>query len=176
MSVRQPAVAGLFYPAEEDRLRSDVEDLLAGARGGEPPSAPPRALIVPHAGYVYSGPIAATAYRLLEPVREAVRRVVLLGPAHRYPLQGVALPSVDSFRTPLGDVPLDRGGLDALSRLPPVQISDAAHEGEHSLEVQLPFLQAILGDFRLVPIAVGRCPPETGTLVTFSTFLLRSIR
>lgn len=156
-SVRPAAVAGLFYPDDPARLRVQVADLLAAADpvgGGNPP----KALIVPHAGYVYSGPTAARAYRLLAPVRDAVRRVVLLGPAHRVWLAGMAVPAADAFETPIGPVPVDRAAVARIAALPGVTVSDAAHADEHSLEVQLPFLQTALTDFALVPIVVGAAP------------------
>ena len=152
-AVRQPAVAGMFYPAGAAQLRADVETLL-GAPAQDSPV--PKALIVPHAGYVYSGATAAAAYRLLGPVRSSIRRVVLFGPAHRVYLDGLAAPAVDAFRTPLGDVPIDRAAIDDIAGLAGVQISDLAHQDEHSLEVQLPFLQVALEDFALVPLVVGR--------------------
>jgi hypothetical protein len=148
-TVRPAAVAGLFYPGEAAALRA----LLAEQLAGNPARGPaPKALIAPHAGYVYSGPVAARAYNL---VTASVRRVVLLGPAHRVPLHGLALPTVTAFRTPLGDVPLDADGMRALEGLPQVLRSDDAHRLEHSLEVHLPFLQVTLGSFALVPLVVG---------------------
>ncbi|MGE5626026.1 MAG: AmmeMemoRadiSam system protein B [Bacillota bacterium] len=153
-AARMPAVAGLFYPGDPQALRADVERLLAE----NPAKGPvPKALIAPHAGYIYSGPVAARAYNLLSP---AVRRVVLFGPAHRVPLRGLALPTVAAFRTPLGDVPLDLEAMHALDALPQVLRSDEAHRQEHSLEVHLPFLQARLGEFTLVPLVVGWASAE----------------
>jgi AmmeMemoRadiSam system protein B len=154
--VRPPAVAGLFYPAEPEALREAVSGYLEQGRlrrvsGG----AAPKALVVPHAGYVYSGPVAGTAYALLEPLREVVRRVVLLGPAHRVPLRGLAFPSVAAFSTPLGQVPIDLEARRLLEGLPQIEIWNAPHAEEHSLEVQLPFLQEALGDFTLAPLVVG---------------------
>ncbi|RMG11863.1 MAG: AmmeMemoRadiSam system protein B [Deltaproteobacteria bacterium] len=157
-AVRPPAVAGAFYPGDPRVLARTVDALLAEAPPWQGP--PPKAVIVPHAGYVYSGPVAATAYRAIEAGRDRYRRVVLVGPSHRVPFAGVAIPSVDAFATPLGVVPLDRPVLDRLARLPGVQVSDAPHALEHSLEVQLPFLQRVLGDFTLVPIAVGEVGAE----------------
>jgi len=157
--IRPPAVAGLFYPTEADALRAMVDEYLAAAP--EPQGAPPKALIAPHAGLPYSGPVAATAYRTVAPLRDTVRRVVLLGPSHRVPFHGVAAPDAERFRTPLGEIPVDREGLDAIADLPDVGMLDAAHAAEHSLEVQLPFLQEVLGDFRLVPLVVGDADPET---------------
>jgi AmmeMemoRadiSam system protein B len=158
MSTRPAAVAGMFYPGERAALGSAVHALLAAAAPGARQAAP-KALIVPHAGYVYSGPIAATAYRLLEDIADRITRVVLLGPAHRVYLTGMAFPSVDTFETPTGEVPLDRAAIDAALALPATCTSDQAHAMEHSLEVHLPFLQAVLGAFELVPIVVGDCAP-----------------
>ncbi len=145
----------MFYPADKAALESAVTGLLAAA---PPADDGAKAIIAPHAGYVYSGPTAAHAYRLLEPRRERIRRVVLIGPAHRVYLHGMALPSVDAFTTPLGDVAIDTGAVQQTLALSGVQISDEAHAAEHSLEVHLPFLQTVLGDFMLVPIVVGVCP------------------
>ncbi len=144
----------MFYPAEAATLESAVTELLAAAPDGDDDA---KAIIAPHAGYVYSGPTAAHAYRLLERRRERIRRVVLLGPAHRVYLQGMAVPSVDAFTTPLGDVAIDTDAVRQALELPGVQVSDEAHAAEHSLEVHLPFLQTVLDDFKLVPIVVGVC-------------------
>ena len=157
MKARPAAVAGMFYPAETAALERAVGRLLASAPPG---NEVPKAVIAPHAGYQYSGPTAAYAYRLLEERRGVIRRVVLLGPAHRVYLQGMAVPSVDAFTTPLGDVPIDADGIRQALEMPGVQTSDEAHAHEHSLEVHLPFLQTVLGDFSLVPIVVGVCPAE----------------
>ena len=154
-AVRPSAVAGLFYPGEPVALRADVQALLAQARADQPRAGRLKLLVVPHAGYVYSGPVAAYAYALLKAQRARFRRVVLLGPTHRVAVRGVAIPTAAAFATPLGAVALDRATLAALARLPGVVESDAAHAAEHSLEVQLPFLQAVLDDFTLVPLAVG---------------------
>lgn len=159
MPRRNAAVAGMFYPAEPQQLRRQVETLLAHAPAPAGPA--PKALILPHAGYPYSGPIAAAGCRCLEPVAEQIERVVLFGPAHRVYLDGLAVPSVASFDTPLGQVPLDRALIDELATLPGVCVSDIAHRDEHSLEVELPFLQVVLGEFHLVPLVVGRAAPET---------------
>ena len=152
MSIREAAVAGLFYEADPDRLKAQVSGFLSSSLA--PAVARPKVLVVPHAGYVYSGSTAASAYGLLEPLRDEIRRVVLLGPAHRVYLQGMALPSVDAFVTPLGEVPLERAALDAISTMPGVCVSDEAHREEHSLEVQLPFLQVLLTRFSLLPVVV----------------------
>jgi AmmeMemoRadiSam system protein B/AmmeMemoRadiSam system protein A len=153
-TVRPAAVAGAFYPAQSAALRAQVRACLRDARPAGH-TTPPKALIVPHAGYVYSGPIAASAYARLTGLRERIRRVVLLGPVHRVPLRGVALPGVDAFETPLGTIAIDRDAAAALTPLPHVVVDRAAHATEHSLEVQLPFLQETLAEFTLVPLAVG---------------------
>jgi len=154
-SIRNAAVAGLFYPGEPRALSAEVEDLLAGTGEPAPRLGFPKALIVPHAGYIYSGPVAARAYDELAAARGTVRRVVLLGPVHRVPVRGLAVPTAQAFATPLGSVPVDQEALAALHDLPQVVRSDAAHQLEHALEVQLPFLQKQLGEFSLVPFAVG---------------------
>ncbi len=149
---RKPAVAGSFYPSDPGVLRTTVETLLAEA--SEWRGTAPLALVAPHAGYIYSGPVAASAYACLQPFRESYRRVVLLGPAHRAPVRGIALPDAEAFDTPLGAVPLDRAAMDELDD-PDVCFDDHAHQPEHSLEVQLPFLQVALDRFELVPLLVG---------------------
>ena len=170
-AIRPPAVAGMFYPGDPDSLRDDLATCLAvavprsgspGTQGGAAPTleAAPRgmlkAVIVPHAGYIYSGGTAGKAYALLAPLAGRIRRVVLLGPCHRVSVRGLAAPTVKAFATPLGSIPLDRVAISALADLPQVIASDAAHAQEHSLEVQLPFLQTVLGSFELVPLAVGQ--------------------
>lgn len=154
-TVRPAAVAGMFYPGNARDLALEVEELLGGVERFEPLLGHPKALIVPHAGYIYSGPVAAAAYDELASARGVVKRVVLLGPVHRVPVRGLALPEAEIFETPLGQVPLDAGAAAELGGLPQVVRSDAAHAQEHSLEVQLPFLQRMLGEFSLVPFAVG---------------------
>lgn len=151
-TVRPPAVAGLFYPADPRELRAMLHDFLHTAAGAAPA---PKAIVVPHAGYVYSGPVAASAYARLESARGTVRRVVLLGPSHRVGFCGLAASGADSFATPLGTIPVDRAALEKVLALPQVGLLDQAHAMEHSLEVHLPFLQAVLGEFSLVPLAVG---------------------
>ncbi len=159
MNVRPPAVAGLFYPDHARELADTVDGLLREARAeAAPPSpTPPRALIVPHAGYVYSGPIAARAYATLAP-NAPITRVAIVGPAHRVHLRGLALPSADAFATPLGDVGL--ADCEAVAALPHVGIDDGAHRDEHCIEVHLPFLQRILTTFEIVPIVVGQCEAD----------------
>lgn len=156
-SVRDPAVAGLFYPEEPGELRAMLGDFL---RAAADPDLVPKAIIAPHAGYIYSGPVAGTAYAHVRPARGTIRRVVLLGPAHRVGFRGLALPSVDFFRTPLGRVALDKQAAAALADLPQVRVFDAAHAQEHSLEVHLPFVQEVLGECTLVPLAVGEAEAE----------------
>jgi hypothetical protein len=157
MNIRPAAVAGAFYPAQAQALRKMIAECFDAAK-----HVPlrPKALIVPHAGYIYSGQIAASAYALLEPLRAMIRRVVLLGPVHRVWVSGLALPGVAAFETPLGWVPLDQAGIAAIADLPQVSVSAAAHAEEHSLEVHLPFLQTVLDDFTLIPLAVGGATPE----------------
>ena len=156
-TVRQPAVSGRFYPGDAARLARTVERLLRDARESAGPASapPPKALIVPHAGYVYSGSTAARGYIILDSVREQIRRVVLLGPAHYLDFPGLALAGADGFASPLGDVPIDRDAEAALAGLPQVAVAPEAHAPEHSLEVQLPFLQHQLAEFTLLPLAVG---------------------
>jgi AmmeMemoRadiSam system protein B len=155
LSVRPAAVAGMFYPGTPAVLGAAVRAYLAEAPHAEPPPALPKALIVPHAGYVYSGPVAAPAYRRLAAGRSTIRRVVLLGPVHRVPIRGLALPSAAAFATPLGVVKVDADAAARALDLPEVAVNEAAHALEHSLEVQLPFLQTMLEDFCIVPFAVG---------------------
>ena len=159
MDIREPAVAGAFYPGEPKRLERAVEGLLAEVVRDRPEAAP-KALIVPHAGYVYSGPVAASAYARLAPLRTRVTRVVLLGPAHRVPVRGLALLPLDAMRTPLGLVPVDRDAASRLRDLSYVDSNELAHAAEHSLEVQLPFLQSVLDEFSVVPIVVGEASDD----------------
>jgi len=156
-TIRPAAVAGIFYPGDRRSLALDILRMLEASK---PAPLRPKALIVPHAGYIYSGPVAASAYVLLKDLREVIRRVVLLGPVHRVWVQGLALPAVDAFETPLGVVPLDEPAMARLLQLPQVEVNEAAHAWEHSLEVHLPFLQTVLDDFVLVPLAVGGATPE----------------
>ena len=157
-SLRPAAVAGMFYPGDPRSLAAEIAGYLAG---GEPVLLdPPKAIIAPHAGYMYSGPIAGSVYSQLAALRGTVSRVVLAGPAHRVYVTGVAIPSVEAFASPLGAVPLDTEALAKLRALPFVEVNDRAHAQEHCLEVHLPFLQAVLGDFRLVPIVVGGATTE----------------
>ncbi|MHC4954805.1 MAG: AmmeMemoRadiSam system protein B [Planctomycetota bacterium] len=148
MTTCTPSVAGTFYPSAPDELEHMVRVFLDDA----PAKAFARAIIGPHAGYIYSGPIAGSAYRAVDP---ATRRVILLGPAHFYPLSGIATHSADRFSTPLGEVPVDVAARDRLDAT-----LDAAFVREHSLETHLPFLQMALGEFEVVPILVGDCTAE----------------
>ena len=151
----------MFYPGHPATLAREVDEMLSTAEHGQVTPGPlPKAVIVPHAGYVYSGPVAASAYARLKPGRGVISRVVLLGPVHRVPVRGLALPGVDCFRTPLGTLSLDAEAVTKIRRLRQVVESSAAHAMEHSLEVQLPFLQEVLGNFTLVPLAVGDASPE----------------
>lgn len=154
--VRPPAVAGSFYPANPDRLRRNVAELMAAVPARSVPA--PKALIAPHAGYVYSGPVAAHAFAALRDSASA--RVVVIGPAHYVRLSGIAVPTANAFDTPLGRVPVDRAAITALADLPGVRAADAAHAPEHALEVELPFLQMVLGSFSLVPLLVGDAEPH----------------
>jgi MEMO1 family protein len=156
--VRRAAVAGRFYPADPVELRRTIEGLLAGVPPASGPT--PKAIIAPHAGYLYSGPIAASAYAQFKPGRETIKRVVLLGPSHYVAVAGLAAPSVECFATPLGLVPIDTEAVRKLGSLPQVIVLDEAHAVEHSLEAQLPFLQVVLGDFKAVPLAVGETSME----------------
>jgi len=151
-TIRPAAVSGLFYPANPDELREQITDFLGSASAR---SEHPLALIVPHAGYIYSGPIAASAYINLRPLKNKIQRVVLLGPSHRVRFRGLATSNASFFTTPLGDIKLDVNATQQLNQLPQVHPLDAAHAQEHSLEVQLPFLQEVLGEFELIPIVVG---------------------
>ena len=151
--IRQPAVAGLFYPADKQSLKEDIDKYLEQANYGR--DSIPKAIVVPHAGYVYSGPIAASAYKQIIPIKDKINRVILLGPSHRVAFNGLAVPESDFFKTPLGNIPIDQKAIQLLVDLPQVVASDQAHRDEHSLEVQLPFLQEILGEFSLIPLVVG---------------------
>jgi hypothetical protein len=157
ITTRPAAVAGMFYPGERQQLAQDVDALMALA---ERPAFLPKALIVPHAGYVYSGAVAASAYACLTTLHNTISRVVMLAPAHRLAVHGLATSSAQFFRTPLGDVPIDEEGRTAALRLPQVQVNDAAHANEHAIEVHLPFLQTLLGDFSLLPFVVGMARDE----------------
>jgi len=154
---RQPAVAGIFYPGNPESLQSSVLDYLQSENSS---SHLPKAMIVPHAGFVYSGPVAGSAYASLKQLRDVITRVVLLGPSHRVPLLGLAISTADRFMTPLGAIDIDRQSIEKISSLPQVHTLNEAHVMEHSLEVQLPFLQLTLDQFELVPLVVGDASVE----------------
>lgn len=156
-NIRSPAVAGLFYPNDSQTLRNMVQGFIKEAKTS---GKPPKALIAPHAGYVYSGPVAASVYALLPPVKNTIRKVVLIGPSHRVGFRGIAFSSAESYATPLGLVPIDRTSLEKIRSLPFVGLLDQAHAQEHSLEVHLPFLQEVLGTFELIPLVAGDATPE----------------
>jgi len=161
-TVRPAAVAGSFYPSAAQQLGAAVAGHLSGAPASVSccVDRPPKLLVVPHAGYVYSGDVAAMAYAPLARWRERITRVVLLGPVHRVPVRGLAAPTVSAFQTPLGRIPLDQAALASLSDLRQLERTDLPHAPEHSLEVQLPFLQTVLGNaFTLVPLVVGQAKP-----------------
>lgn len=153
-TIRQPAVAGTFYPTQPGRLQSQVTRFLDNAVP-DTLSHPPKAIIAPHAGYIYSGPIAGSAFKPLQSNMAGVTRIVIIGPAHTLPIQGLATVSVDAFATPLGSVPIDKASMEAIRPFSQLHINDAAHRQEHSLEVMLPFLQTIAGEFSIVPIVAG---------------------
>lgn len=163
-TVRTPAVAGLFYPADAAELQAQVEHFLDGVASST--ESPPKAIIAPHAGYIYSGPVAASAYARLRAARDRIRRVVLLGPSHRLGFRGIAVSSMDTFATPLGPIPVDQQAIGQIRHLPEVGYLEQAHAREHSLEVHLPFLQAVLDTFKLVPVVVGDAHPfEVGAVL-----------
>jgi len=150
--IRKEAVAGTFYPADKEKLKIMLTHYLNDAPQAE---KVPKAIIVPHAGYIYSGPIAATAYARLIPNNQVIKKVLLIGPSHRVGFQGLALSSADQFSTPLGNISVATDIVEKLNELPFVHYLDKAHEWEHSLEVHLPFLQTVLKDFSLIPIVAG---------------------
>ncbi|MEW5757096.1 MAG: AmmeMemoRadiSam system protein B [Pseudomonadota bacterium] len=156
-TTRYPAVAGMFYPDDPAELRAMITEFLQHAA---PDGPAPKALIAPHAGYIYSGPIAASAYARLKPVKDTIKKVVLLGPSHRVAFRGLAAPQADEFLTPLGRIRIDQTAIKAILSLPQVHVLDQAHLMEHSLEVHLPFLQMVLRDFALVPLVVGEASAE----------------
>ena len=158
INTRPPAVAGMFYPADAGELSATIDQLLANTQNDT--VAQPKALIVPHAGYVYSGSTAAIAYATLKPWAKLIHRVILLGPTHRVAVSGIALPEAEAFSTPLGTIRLDAPGIAAIADLPQIVFSDKVHAFEHSIEVHLPFLQRVLELFTLVPLAVGEATAE----------------
>ena len=158
--VRHAAVAGMFYPGNPRELDAEVRRYLAGAPAPSAADAPPKAIIAPHAGYVYSGAVAATAYARLGPIADRVRRVVVIGPCHRVPVRGLAVSGADAFETPLGRIPVDAIARDAVLALPQVTVFEDTHEHEHSLEVQLPFLQKLFRNFAILPLVAGQATGE----------------
>jgi AmmeMemoRadiSam system protein B len=162
ISTREPAVAGMFYPGDEQELRRQVLAFLGAAKADRTPDriGVPKAIVVPHAGYVYSGPVAGSAYAQIAEHAGEISRVVLFGPSHRVPFAGLAYSAAESFLTPLGPVPVDHGALESVRDLPQVRCFESPFEGEHCLEVQLPFLQLTLEGFRIVPFLVGDAGTE----------------
>ena len=158
--VRRPAVAGSFYPGGAAELRSAVEGYLRQARGSEERPETLKALIAPHAGYVYSGAVAGSAFSRLRPRRAQISKVVLLGPSHFEPIRGLALPDVTEMQTPLGSLPIDHELARAVLEMPQVAVSPEAHAREHCLEVELPFLQVALGELSVLPLVVGHATAE----------------
>ena len=156
-SVRQAAVAGAFYSGDPRQLEADIKGYLAEAGPATGPA--PKAIIAPHAGYVYSAPVAAKAYATIAAAADSIKRVILLGPCHRVAVSGLAASAAGAFATPLGEVPLDKAAIDKALSLPQVTIFEDTHAREHSLEVHLPFLQLLVGDFSLVPLVVGEASP-----------------
>ena len=159
MRIRPAAVAGAFYPGDPATLVREVEEFVCRAAPPGPGESAPKAIIAPHAGYMYSGPVAGSAYARVASLRGKVSRVVLAGPAHRVYVRGAAVPEAAAFATPLGTIELDQEALARLRLLPFVETGDGPHALEHCLEVHLPFLQSVLGDFRLVPVVVGGATP-----------------
>jgi AmmeMemoRadiSam system protein B len=161
LAVREAAVAGTFYPGDPVKLRDMVDELLSEAPLPPVDAPVPRSVIVPHAGFVYSGPTAAVAYARVAAGRGTITRVVLVGPTHRVPVLGVALPGADAFRTPLGTLPVAKEWAEErLAELPAVCVFAETHRWEHSVEVQLPFLQRTLGDIEIVPLLAGEASGE----------------
>jgi len=162
-ATRQPAVAGAFYPADPTQLHRSVQAYLSAVIPRY--HTLPKAIIAPHAGYIYSGPVAATVYKTLTAGRGVIRRVILMGPAHRVGFRGIALSRAGIYVSPLGNIPVDQSAYALLKDLPFVGFLDEAHAQEHSLEVHLPFLQEVLGEFSLVPLVAGEATPEQVSLV-----------
>jgi len=158
MTTRPSAVAGLFYADDPDRLRTQVLDLLGDVAAST--KVMPKALIAPHAGYAYSGRVAAAAFATLRDGAQTITRVVLIGPAHYVHVRGIAAPTVDAFETPLGRVAVDLKALSTVADLRFVTRADAPHAREHALEVELPFLQTVLPSFQVVPLVVGDAAPQ----------------
>jgi len=158
-NIRLPAVSGSFYPDNPEILEAMLEGYLQQVTVTATDKVP-KAMIVPHAGYIYSGEIAASAYARLRAKRSTIKRVVLIGPSHKVGFTGLAVSHADAFKTPLGDIPLDTQAIASLANFPFVNYKEEAHLYEHSLEVQLPFLQMTLDSFQLIPIVAGDCPAK----------------
>lgn len=152
VNTRKTAVAGTFYPAEPEQLKLQLAHYINDA---ECSKKVPKAIIAPHAGYIYSGEVAGTVYARLHAVKDVVTQVVLMGPSHRVGFQGLAVSSADQFATPLGNISVDAAAIEKISAFPFIQVLDQAHQLEHSLEVHLPFLQSVLSDFSIVPVVAG---------------------
>lgn len=153
---RSPAVAGQFYPADPVQLAESLQQMLSQAKPVTHSHI--KAIIAPHAGYIYSGPVAASAYQCLQSQSDQIKRVILLGPSHRVGFEGIASISSNEYQTPLGNIQIEREAFNLINSLPQVHQIDKAHAMEHSLEVHLPFLQTVLNEFTLVPLVVGDCP------------------
>lgn len=158
-NIQPPVVAGTFYPGDPDELRTDIRQFISDAT--QELDHPPKALIAPHAGYIYSGPIAGSAYAQLAGIADTIYRVVLLAPSHRVAFRGIAFSSAEFFRTPLGDIEVDSSAMSMIENLPQMHLLDQAFTQEHSLEVHLPFLQETLNDFKIVPLVVGDIDPAS---------------
>ncbi|MGZ8137533.1 MAG: AmmeMemoRadiSam system protein B [Methylococcaceae bacterium] len=154
---RQPAVAGTFYPANPERLHHMLQHYLDDAKTD---AKVPKAIIVPHAGYIYSAPVAASAYTRLKKAHDLITRVVIIGPSHRVAFRGLALSQAQEFITPLGNIPVDQDAIETILKLPFVGYLEQAHTYEHCLEVHLPFLQETLDDFKIVPILAGEASAD----------------
>ena len=165
MTIRNAAVAGQFYSDKPDQLHHDVMHYLRETRtsfiSDQIDPLHIKAIVVPHAGYIYSGGVAASAYNAIAARKSQIKRIILLGPSHRVPLRTIALPDADTFTTPLGDIPLDTDTMQRLKSFQDVEVNALAHQYEHSLEVQLPFLQSVLDDFLLIPLVVGHVSPQS---------------
>lgn len=160
MPTRPPAIAGRFYPADPRAIATTIEQIMAQAPEVTENAPQPTALIAPHAGWVFSGVTAAHAYQHIAPYRQSIHRVIILCPTHREAVRGIAIPESDAFATPLGSIPLDTKVMQTLSPQPLVHTADSVHAFEHAIEVHLPFLQTLLDDFTLLPIAVGAIAPN----------------
>jgi hypothetical protein len=155
---REPVCAGTFYPDDRSQLNRMVRNFVSAAE--VPGNVTAKAIIAPHAGYIYSGPVAGSAFARFEPAREAIKKIVLLGPSHQVSFEGIALSHAEAFRTPLGEVSVNKDAIEQIRALPQVRFFEAAHENEHSLEVELPFLQVVLSEFTIVPLVVGRATDQ----------------